>query len=182
MRGAAARARHGGRSRNPTVPSPLEPCERRSTRRHAHAPIRVRNGSGDTPLHRRLLESEKPTVSRSPEAPQTVSRLFRRCDFFDWRFFDFGSLAMLIRGVQEPSNEAGAALLHDLRIIGLLLIVKEPVIFRVAHGILHLLSAPTIKQLRTSVYCSRPSGHPRPRSLRGGPSEAQSLADTLVTA
>src|SRR5262245_47808170 len=81
---------------------------------------------------------------------------------------------MLIRGVQEPSDEAGAALLHDLRILGLLLIVKEPVIFRVAHGILHLLSAPTINQLRISVYRSRASGHPRPRSLRGGPSEAQS--------
>jgi hypothetical protein len=48
--------------------------------------------------------------------------------------------------------------LHDPRILGLLLIVEEPVIFRVAHGILHLLSAPTIKQLRNTVYCSRAAG------------------------
>ena len=65
---------------------------------------------------------------------------------------------MFIGGAQEPSDEAGAALLHDLRILGLLLIVEEPVIFRVAHGILHLLSAPTIKQLRNTVYCSRAAG------------------------
>src|SRR5262245_11175089 len=96
------------------------------------------------PLHRRLSESEKPTASpqRSPETRKQVSRLFRRRDFFDWRFFGFGCFAMLIRGFQEPSDEAGAALLHDPRILGLLLVVEEPVIFRVAHGILHLLSAP----------------------------------------
>ena len=64
---------------------------------------------------------------------------------------------MFIRNIQEPSDEAGAALLHDLRILGLFQIVEEPVIFRVAHGILHLLSAPTIKQLRDTVYCSQVS-------------------------
>ena len=38
------------------------------------------------PLHRRLSESEKPTASpqRSPETRKQVSRLFRRCDLFDW--------------------------------------------------------------------------------------------------
>jgi hypothetical protein len=63
------------------------------------------------PLHRRLSESEKPTASpqRSPETRKQVSRLFRRCALFDWRFFGFGFLAMLIRGVHEPS-----ALLHAL--------------------------------------------------------------------
>src|SRR5262245_33218300 len=65
---------------------------------------------------------------------------------------------MLVRGVQEPSDEAGAALLHDPRILGLLPVVEEPVIFRVAHGILHLLSASTIKQLRNTVCCSRAAG------------------------
>src|SRR5262245_1259704 len=107
------------------------------------------------PLHRRLLESEKPTVSpqRSPETLQTRRRLFRWCDFFDWSFVGFGFFAMFIRNIQEPSDEAGAALLHDLHILGLFQIVEEPVIFRVAHGILHLLSAPTIKQLRDTVYC-----------------------------
>jgi hypothetical protein len=105
------------------------------------------------PLHRRLSGSEKPTVSpqRSPETHKQVSRLFRRCDLFGRPSFGFGLLGLLLRGVQEPSDEAGAALLHDLRIVGLLLIVKVPVIFRVAHGILHLLSAPTINQLRNSV-------------------------------
>jgi hypothetical protein len=87
-----------------------------------------------------------------------LANSFRRCDLFDWRFFGFGFFAMLIRGVQEPSDEAGAALLHYRRILGLLLIVEEPVIFRVAHGILHLLSAPNIKQLRNTVYCSRVAG------------------------
>ena len=64
---------------------------------------------------------------------------------------------MSIRNIQEPSDEAGAAFLHDLRILGLLQIVQEPVIFRIAHGILHLLSTPTIKQLRDTVYCSQVS-------------------------
>jgi len=100
--------------------------------------------------------------SDRPKLRKHVGRLFRRCDFFDWSFVGFGFFAMPIRNIQEPSDEAGAALLHDLRILGLLLIVKKPVIFRVAHGILHLLSAPTINQLRFSVYCSRASGHPRP--------------------
>jgi hypothetical protein len=86
-----------------------------------------------------------------------VGRLFRWCDFFDWSFVGFGFFAMSIRNIQEPSDEAGAALLHDLHILGLFQIVEEPVIFRVAHGILHLLSAPTIKQLRDTVYCSQVS-------------------------
>ena len=50
-------------------------------------------------------------------------------------------------------------LYHDPRNLGLLLVVEKPLlIFRVAHGILHLLSAPTIKQLRNTVYCSRAAG------------------------
>src|SRR5262245_63335490 len=67
------------------------------------------------PLHRRLLESEKPTASpqRSPETPKQVSRLFRGRNLFDWRFFGFGYFAMFIRNIQEPIDETGAALLHD---------------------------------------------------------------------
>src|SRR5262249_53405754 len=78
------------------------------------------------PWHRRLSESEKPTVSpqRSPETHKQLSRLFRRCDLFGRRsFVGFGLLTMFVRSVQEPSDEAGAVLLRDLRILGLLLIV-----------------------------------------------------------
>jgi hypothetical protein len=80
--------------------------------------------------------------SDRPKLRNQVGRLFRRCDFFDWRFVGFGFFAMFIRNVQEPSDEAGAALLHDLPILGLFQIVDGPVIFRVAHGTLRLLSAP----------------------------------------
>ncbi len=106
------------------------------------------------PLHRRLSESEKPTVSpqRSLETREQVSRLFRRCGLFGWRFFGFGLFGMFIGGVQEPIDQPSAALLHDLRIFGLLLIIEEFVISLVAHGILHLRSALTIKQLRDTVY------------------------------
>src|SRR6516165_9267171 len=80
--------------------------------------------------------------------------LFRRCDLFDWRSFGLGLLARFIGGVQEPIDQPSAALLHDLRVLGLLLVVVDFVIFRVAHGILHLRSAPTVKQLRNTVYSS----------------------------
>src|SRR5215813_10904968 len=62
------------------------------------------------PLHRRLWESEKPTVSpqRSPETREQVSRLFRRCDVFDWCSFGFGLFAMFIGVVQEPIDQPGA--------------------------------------------------------------------------
>src|SRR6516165_8483480 len=108
------------------------------------------------PLHRRLSESEKPTVSpqRSPETREQVGRLFRRCDLFDWRFFGSGFFAMFIGGVQEPIDQAGAALLHDPRGLGLLPILENFVISLVAHGILHLRSAPTVKQLRSIVHSS----------------------------
>ena len=66
---------------------------------------------------------------------------------------------MFRRNIQEPIDETGAALFHDLRILGVLLIVEEVVVFRVAHGILHLLSAPTLKQLRKTVHCLRAAGH-----------------------
>src|SRR6516225_855903 len=108
------------------------------------------------PLHRRLWESEKPTVSpqRSPETREQVSRLFRRCDLFDWRSFGFGLFARFIGSVQEPIDQPGAALLHDPRVLGLLPILENLVISLVAHGILHLRSAPTVKQLRNTVYSS----------------------------
>jgi hypothetical protein len=108
------------------------------------------------PLHRRLSESEKPTVSpqRSPETREQVGRLFRRCDLFDWRFFGSSFFAMFIGGVQEPIDQAGAALLHDPRGLGLLPILENFVISLVAHGILHLRSAPTVKQLRSIVHSS----------------------------
>src|SRR5262249_38178810 len=108
------------------------------------------------PLHRRLWESEKPTVSpqRSPESREPVGRLFRRCDLFDWRFFGSGFFAMFIGGVQEPIDQAGAALLHNPRVLGLLPILENSVISLVAHGILHLRRAPTVKQLRNTVYSS----------------------------
>src|SRR5262249_53189635 len=95
------------------------------------------------PLHRRLSESEKPTVSpqRSPETREQVGWLFRRCDLFDWRFFGSGFFVIFIGGVQEPIDQAGAALLHDSRGLGLLPILENFVISLVAHGILHLRSA-----------------------------------------
>ena len=94
------------------------------------------------PLHRRLSESEKPTVSpqRSPETREQVGRLFRRCDLFDWRFFGSGFFAMFIGGVQQPIDQAGAALLHDPRGLGLRPILENFVISLVAHDILHLRS------------------------------------------
>jgi hypothetical protein len=78
--------------------------------------------------------------------------LFRRCDLFDRRLFGFGLFAMFIGGVQEPIDQPGAALMHDPRVLGLLLVVEDFVIFCVAHGILHLRSALTVKQLRNTVY------------------------------
>src|SRR5262249_32278503 len=80
--------------------------------------------------------------------------LFRRCDLFDWRSFGLGLLARFIGGVQEPIDQPSAALLHDLRVLGPLLVVVAFVIFRVAHSNLHLRSAPTVKQLRNTVYSS----------------------------
>src|SRR6516225_8970829 len=79
------------------------------------------------PLHRRLWESEKPTVSpqRSPETREQVSRLFRRCDVFDWCSFGFGLFAMFIGVVQEPIDQPGAALLHNPRVLGLLPILPQ---------------------------------------------------------
>src|SRR5262249_60623181 len=67
------------------------------------------------PLHRRLWESEKPTVSpqRSPETREEVSRLFRRCDVFDWCSFGFRLFAMFICVVQEPIDHPCAALLRN---------------------------------------------------------------------
>jgi hypothetical protein len=56
--------------------------------------------------------------SDRPKLCKHVGRLFCRCDFFDWSFVSFGFFA--IRNIQEPSDEAGAALLHDLRILDLL--------------------------------------------------------------
>src|SRR6516162_60148 len=108
------------------------------------------------PLHRGLWESEKPTVSpqRSPETREQVSRLFRRCDVFDWCFFGFGLFAMFIGVVQEPIDQPGAALLHNPRVLGLLPLLENSVISLVAHGILHLRRAPTVKQLRNTVYSS----------------------------
>src|SRR5713226_3520340 len=86
------------------------------------------------PLHRRLSESEKPTVSpqRSPETGEQVGRLFRRCDVFDWRSFGFGLFAKFIGIVQEPIDQPGAALLHDPRVLGLLPILEDFVISLVA--------------------------------------------------
>ncbi len=60
---------------------------------------------------------------------------------FDWRFFGLGLFAMFTGSVQEPIDQPGATLLHDPRVLGLLLIVEDFVIFCVAHGILHLRSA-----------------------------------------
>src|SRR5262249_16592503 len=108
------------------------------------------------PLHRRLWESEKPTMSpqRSPETREQVSRLFRRCDVFDWCFFGFGLFAMFIGVVQEPIDQPGAALLHNPPVLGLLPILENSVISLIAHGILHLRRPPTVKQLRNTVYSS----------------------------
>ena len=61
---------------------------------------------------------------------------------------------MFIGGVQEPIDQAGAALLHDPRGLGFLPILENFVISLVAHGILHLRSAPTVKQLRSIVHSS----------------------------
>jgi hypothetical protein len=85
-------------------------------------------------------ESEKPTVSPqlSPETGEQVGRLFRRCDIFDWRSFGFGLFARFIGVVQEPIDQPGAALLHHLRVLGLLPILEDFIISLVAHGILHL--------------------------------------------
>src|SRR5262245_32354185 len=62
--------------------------------------------------------------------------------------------AMFIGGVQEPIDQPGAALLHDPRGLGLLPILENFVISLVAHDILHLRSAPTVKQLRSIVHSS----------------------------
>src|SRR5215469_1911713 len=61
---------------------------------------------------------------------------------------------MFIGGVQEPIDQAGAALLHDPRGLGLLPILENFVISLVAHDILHLRSAPTVKKLRSIVHSS----------------------------
>src|SRR5262249_15792223 len=92
------------------------------------------------PLHRRLWESEKTTVSpqRSPETREQVSRLFRRCDVFDWCSFGFGLFPWFIGVAQEPIDQPGAALLHNPRVLGLLPILENSAISLVAHGILHL--------------------------------------------
>src|SRR5215813_3261080 len=83
--------------------------------------------------------------------------LFRRCDLFDWRSFGLGLLAGFIGGVQEPIDQPSAALFHDLRVLGLLLVVVDFVIFRVAHGILHLRSAPTVSIEDYTAQVSFPS-------------------------
>jgi hypothetical protein len=88
------------------------------------------------------------------ESGAVAAVLFRRRDLFDWRSFGVDLFATFIGRVQEPIDQAGAALLNDLRVLGLLLVVEDLVISRVAHGILHLRSAPTVKQLRNTVYGS----------------------------
>jgi hypothetical protein len=45
-----------------------------------------------------------------PRATGTAGGSF---NFFHWCSFSFGLFAMFIGGVQEPINQAGAALLHD---------------------------------------------------------------------
>jgi hypothetical protein len=95
------------------------------------------------------------TKKKAPLESGTVAGcLFRRRDLFDWRSFGFGLFAMFIGRVQEPIDQAGAAFLHDLRVLGLLLVIEDFVISRVAHGILHLRNASTVKQLRNTVYGS----------------------------
>jgi hypothetical protein len=100
------------------------------------------------------LVAADPDPTKGRPSPAPARGLFRRCDLFDWRLFGFGLFAMFISGVQEPIDQPGPALLHDPRVLGLFLVVEDFVIFCVAHGILHLRSGLTVKQLRNTVYSS----------------------------
>src|SRR5262249_25948257 len=58
-----------------------------------------------------------------------------RCGLFDRGSLGFGLFTLFIRAVQKTLDQAGTALLRDLRPLGLLLVLEDFVISRVAHGI-----------------------------------------------
>ena len=61
--------------------------------------------------------------------------LFCRCGLFDRGSLGFGLFTLFIRAVQKTLDQAGTALLRDLRPLGLILVLEDFVISRVAHGI-----------------------------------------------